>query len=98
MGGSQSTQQQTKRPDMSVIVDKMITDPSVPTIELLKMRDAIFTQKSTINKSQEEALRIVLDSIDQTKKANESYKRLNQAIRTRTNSARVRVSNKNKNT
>lgn len=98
MGGSQSTQQQSKRPDMSVIVDKMITDPSVPTTELLKMRDAIFTQKSTINKSQEEALRIVLDSIDQTKKANESYKRLNQAIRTRTNSARVRVSNRNKNT
>lgn len=93
MGGTQSTQQQPpKQPDMSVLVDKMITDPSVPTSELLKVRDAVFMQKSSINKSQEQALRVVLNSINKTQKAENDYKKLNKAIRNRTNTARTRVS------
>lgn len=93
MGGTQSTRQQPpKQPDMSVLVEKMITDPSVPTSELLKVRDAVFMQKSSINKSQEQALRVVLNSINKTQKAENDYKKLNKAIRNRTNTARSRVS------
>lgn len=92
MGGSQSTSRGEKS-NMSAVVDKMLTDPQVPTTELIKLRDAVFTQKSMINKSQEQALRVVLESIDKTREANDSYQKLNRAIRSRTNSARARVSN-----
>lgn len=90
MGNSTS---RGEKQNMSAVVDKMLTDPQVPTTELIKLRDAVFAQKSMINKSQEQALRVVLESIDKTREANDSYQKLNRAIRSRTNSARARVSN-----
>ena len=99
MGGSQSRAQQQPRngkQSLTAVVERMVTDPQTPTPELLKLRNAVFAEKSAINKSQEQALRVVLDSIDKTQKAEESYQKLTKAIQSRSNTARRKISNTNK--
>ena len=92
MGGSQSRQSKPTQ-DINLVVDRMITNPQTPVEDLLKLRDSVFAQKSAINKSQQRALRVVLDSIGQTQKAEDSYQKLTKAIRNKTNAARRKVSN-----
>lgn len=97
MGGSQSRQKPSIKGDqqLHVLVERMVADPQTPTPELLKLRNTVFAQKSTINKSQDQALRMVLDSIAKTQKAEDSYFKLTKAIQARTNAARRKVSNTN---
>lgn len=92
MGGSQSRQRKPTQ-DINLVVDRMITNPQTPVEDLLKLRDSVFAQKSAINKSQQKALRVVLDSIGQTQKAEDSYQKLTKAIRNKTNASRRKVSN-----
>lgn len=92
MGGSQSRQRKPTQ-DINLVVDRMITNPQTPVEDLLKLRDSVFAQKSAINKSQQRALRVVLDSIGQTQKAEDSYQKLTKAIRNKTNASRRKVSN-----
>jgi hypothetical protein len=98
MGGSQSRQkqQQTKGSDLHVLVERMVADPQTPTPELLKLRNRVFAQKSAINKSQDQALRVVLDSIGKTQKSEDSYQKLTKAIQARTNATRRKVYNNQK--
>lgn len=93
MGGSQSSQRKTPKGDINLVVDRMITNPQTPVEDLLKLRDSVFAQKSAINKSQQTALRVVLDSIGKTQKAEDSYQKLTKAIRNKTNESRRKVSN-----
>ena len=92
MGGSQSSQRKPQG-DINLVVDRMITNPQTSVEDLLKLRDSVFAQKSSINKSQQKALRVVLDSIGQTQKAEYSYQKLTKAIRNKTNASRRKVSN-----
>lgn len=99
MGGSQSRPQQSRNKgarDLHVLVERMVADPQTPTPELLKLRNTVFAQKSAINKSQDQALRVVLDSIGRTQKAEDSYQKLTKAIQARTNATRRKVSNTQK--
>jgi len=99
MGNSSSsnnTGSQSKNRAQIKRVDNAMKNPDTPTAVLMQARNAVYQQKSTINKAQQKALNVVMNSIDRTKIADDQYTELSRVIKNRVRQSKNRVASSNR--
>ena len=90
MGNSPSSSN-NKPKNNSAQIDQLIANPNTPLNVLIQARNFVHKKKSNVSSYEQRALTAIANSMKRSNKADEQYKKLNQAINKNINNKRRQI-------